>query len=279
MAEPGLVISHLFDRPGPRLRRLANEAPVWSLRNSREPAWLAGREHRRSFHWGLGPVLADFKSEFIRQGLDRFLAERRVENFSFDLGPAARRHLSILPLSTPLGPSAIRRLTESALNLIRRHYSGPLAAENYNFYSTGLYRHITEPGFIRDYLAEFDLGLVLDLAHGAVTAHNTERTPENYFADLPLERVSEIHVSRPWLPPSSTLPAADAHQAPAEREWGWLKGLINCGRLPGGVAVFVEYYGDLGKLIKAQSYLNGLLPEGNRPIRPQPGYCPAGQLY
>ena len=264
MIEPGLVISHLFSRPGPRLEKLAEGAPLWSLRNSAAPAWLAGRDHRRSFHWGLGPVLADFKRNFIAQGLDRFLAERRVESFTFDLGPAARRHLSILPLSTPLGPSAIRRLTDSALTLVRRHYSGPLAAENYNYYPTGLYRHVTEPGFIRDYLDEFDLGLVLDLAHGAVTAHNLGLSPEDYFNALPLERVLEVHISRPWLPPAPGLPAADAHQPPGPREWGWLRNLLAGGRLSEGLAVFVEYYGDLGKLIKAQTYLSVLLSGGAR---------------
>lgn len=263
MAEPGLVISHLFEGPGPRARRLAEAAEIWSLRNPAEPGWLAGRAGRRIFHWGLGPVLADFQREFTRQGLPELLAGGRVELFSFDLGPAARRHSGPLPLSAPLSAGAILRHSERALKFIRRHYQGPLAAENYNYYPTGLYGHITEPAFIRDYLAEFDLGLTLDLAHGAVSAHNQGRDPAGYFEELPLERVVELHVSAPWLPPRrSGLWAADAHRAPGEREWGWLDKLLKSGRISDSTPVFIEYYRDLGKLEIAQARLAELIGRG-----------------
>ena|GEM_PF-1560559 len=261
-AEVGLVISHLFERPGPRARRLVEAAGLWSLRNPVEPDWLAGRERRRIFHWGLGPVLADFQREFIRQGLPRLLAEGRVELFSFDLGPAARSHSGLLPMSAPLGPEAIRRHSERALRLIRRHYQGPLAVENYNYYPTGLYGHITEPAFIRDYLKEFGLGLALDLAHGAVTAHNQGRDPEDYFEELPLEKVVELHISAPWLPRPSGLWAVDAHRVPGEREWGWLLKLLKSGRISPSTPVFIEYYRDLGKLGRAQARLIELIGRG-----------------
>lgn len=262
MAEPGLVISHLFERPGPRRLRLAGTARVWSLRDPAEPGWLARQEGRRIFHWGLGPVLADFQKEFIRQGLHRHLASGRVELFSFDLGPSARRHCGPLPLSAPLGPEAIRRHSERALKFIRRYFQGPLAVENYNYYPTGLYGHITEPEFIRNYLDEFGLGLVLDLAHGAVSAHNQGRDPEVYFQELPLEKVVELHISRPWLPRSKGLWAVDAHQAPGEREWVWLDNLLKNSRISDSTPVFIEYYRDLGKLEKAQSRLIEIIGRG-----------------
>lgn len=255
MAEVGLVISHLFKRPTALRLLLADAAEVWSLREPVEPSWLAGRGGRRIFHWGLGPVLADFGREFIRQDLPRLLAEGRVELFSFDLGPAARHHSGLLPLSAPLGAEAIRRHSEQALKLIRCHYQGPLAVENYNYYPTGLYGHITEPAFIQNYLEEFGLGLVLDLAHGAVTAHNQGRAPEDYFEDLPLERVVELHISAPWLPSRAGLWAVDAHQVPGEREWIWLDKLLKSGRISDSTPVFIEYYRDLGKLEKAQARL------------------------
>jgi hypothetical protein len=258
-ADLGGVISHLFRSRSPRAARLLEEAGLWSFRRTPEPDWLAGRPGRRLFHWGLGPVTAGFQKAFAAQGLDRYLAERPVELFSFDLGPAARRHQGILPLSRPLGPTALRRHTEAALRFVRRFYRGPLAAENYNFYPTGLYGHITEPAFIRRYLEEFGLGLALDLAHGAVTAHNLGRRPEDYFAELPLERVMEIHVSRPWLPPVPGVWAADAHALPAAREWAWLAGVLRSGRCPKAAPVFIEYYGDLGRLVRAQADLAALI--------------------
>jgi hypothetical protein len=270
MAEPGLVISHLFHRrPGPRLQRLAAGAAVWSLRALPEPDWLAaGRQ--RMFHWGLGPVLADFQPAFRRQGLDRYLADHPVKLFRFDLGPAAGRHQGLLPLAPPLGPAAIRRRTERGLKFIRRFYQGPLAAENYNFYPTGLYGHITEPAFIRAYLEEFDLGLALDLAHGAVTAYNLGLEPLDYLTALPLERVAEIHLSRPWLPADRRqgLQAVDSHQAPGPREWQWLENILQNSRLPKPVPVFVEYYRDLYKLELAQAELAARLrPQEDLPPR------------
>jgi uncharacterized protein (UPF0276 family) len=208
-------------------------------------------------HWGLGPVLADFQPAFRREGLARYLADRPVELLSFDLGPAARRHQGLLPLGPPLGPTAIRRHTESSIKFIRCFYQGPLAAENYNFYPTGLYGHITEPAFIRAYLEEFDLGLALDLAHGAVTAYHLGVEPLDYLTALPLERVAEIHLSRPWLPGNRGrgLQAVDTHLAPGPREWQWLENILKNSRLPEAVPVFVEYYRDLYKLEQAQTQL------------------------
>ncbi|MDL2227077.1 DUF692 family protein, partial [Deltaproteobacteria bacterium OttesenSCG-928-M10] len=222
MARLGLVISHLFEKSSSRLAGLAAAADIWSFRRLPPPPWLPGLR-RRSFHWGLGTVSADFSKAFIREGLDRSLNEYEVELFSFDLGPSARRHLGILPLSQPLGASAIRRHTEAALKMVRRHYSGPMAAENYNFYPTGLYRQVTDPAFMEKFLAEFGLGLVLDLAHAAVTAHNIGMSLGDYLDALPLEKTMEIHVSSPWLPHIPGLMAVDYHGPPDEREWDWLE--------------------------------------------------------
>ncbi len=279
MAEAGLVISHLLAAPSRAGRRLAEARGPWSLRG-RLPAWLGGLNshglssrglnshglssrglnRRLSFHWGRGPVEADFRPAFRREGLDRLLAEIPVELFSFDLGPAARRRAGPFPCSRPLPAAALRRHTEAALKFIRRHYQGPLAAENYNFYPTGLYGPVTEPDFIRAHLAEFDLGLVLDLAHARVTAHNLGLDPAAYLEALPLERTAEIHLSRPWLPPSSSrLQAADAHDSPGPEEWRFLKNILKNPRLPVGAPVFVEYYGNLSKLVLAQSRLEKLI--------------------
>jgi len=261
MAEAGLIVSHLFREPSSAARALAAKSSLLSLRFTPEPHWLAGSSVRRIFHWGLGPVLSDFKSAFMEQGLDRYLSEHEVQLFSFDLGPSACRHQSILPLSLPLGRTAIFRHTDSAIKFIRRFYQGPLAAENYNYYPTGLYEHITEPDFIRSYLNEFDLGLTLDLAHAAVTAHNSGLSPEDYFQALPLEKIMEVHISRPWLPPRQGIWAVDAHMPPQTREWSWLAGLLKNPEAPKNMPVFVEYYRDLSKLKEAQDTLSSMLAE------------------
>lgn len=266
MAELGLVISHLFAHSTPTLERLVTEARVLSFRQIPEPSWLAWRPVRRILHWGLGPVLADFNKEFVRQGLGRYLSETEVELFSFDLGPAARSHCGLLPLSKTLSPSVIYRQTEACLKFIRRFYSGPLGVENYNYYPTGLYEHVTEPCFIENYLKEFDLGLVLDLAHGAVTAHNLGLRPQDYFNSLPLGKVVELHLSRPWLPSQQEFWAVDSHGLPGQREWDWLKKLLDSQRLSSKVLVFIEYYTRPDKLGDAQKVLATLLNQ----IEPNP---------
>ena len=271
MPEAGLVISHLLASASRRGRRLAEARRLWSLRG-RPPAWLDGLiqgGRRLSFHWGRGPVEADFQPAFKREGLDRLLAEIPVELFSFDLGPGARRRAASFPISRPLSAAAIFRHTEAALKFIRRYYQGPLAAENYNYYSTGLYGLVTEPDFIRAYLEEFGLGLVLDLAHARVTAYNQGLNPAAYLADLALERTMEIHLSRPWLPPpASELSAADAHEAPGPEEWHLLVNILQNPRLPRRAPVFLEYYGNLGKLEQAQNYLDELLANFEPGVKP-----------
>ncbi|UQZ89197.1 hypothetical protein C4J81_08295 [Deltaproteobacteria bacterium Smac51] len=259
MPEAGLVISHLFQNPSPRLLRLAEKAAVWGVRRLPEPDWLAAKPKRRIFHWGLGPVLADFQKSFLSEGLDRYLAESGVELFSFDLGPSARRHLSILPLSPPLGQAAIFRQTAKAVAFIRKFYQGPLAVENYNYYPTGLYEHITEPDFIKSYLDEFGFGLVLDLAHGAVTAHNTGMRPLDYFESLPLSKVAELHISRPFLPAARRLPAVDTHLGPGPREWEWLKALLVKQIMPENTPVFIEFYKNPAGLSRHQAQLTDLV--------------------
>lgn len=258
MARAGLVISHLFRRPTAGLRRLAGSAAAWSLRRLPEEPWLAGTPRRRVFHWGLGPVEADFPKRFVAEGLDRYLAERDVALFSFDLGPAASRHLYSLPLARPLGREAILRRMGKMVALLRRHYQGPLAAENYNFYPSGLYDHVTEPGFVGRCLGELGLGLCLDLAHAAVTAHNLGLGLGDYLAALPLEKTVEVHLSRPYLPGGRLL-AADTHDAPREREWGWLELALGDPRLPRDATVFVEYYQCAGHLPRLQKRLEETL--------------------
>ena len=131
MAKPGLALSHLFAEKSCEADYLAAGCGIWSLRRAEVPRWLAGiGSARRLFHWGLGPVEAQFKSAFLEEKLDVLLSREPIDLFSFDLGPSARFHQQILPSSPPLTPSDNFRQTESALKFIRHYYQGPLAAEN-----------------------------------------------------------------------------------------------------------------------------------------------------
>ncbi|MDR1658338.1 MAG: DUF692 family protein [Deltaproteobacteria bacterium] len=244
-----LPVSHLLTRPTAAALRLVDATEVLEIKYLPVPDWLSS-EAPTVFHWGLGTTEKDFGRLFPPVG--SFLAENKVELFSFDLGPSASRRLGLIPLSAVLSPKEIIETSDRNLDLVRRFYAGPLAAENYNYYPTGLYEHICRPDFIGEFLERLKLGLVLDLAHAAVSAWNLGLEIKKYLAELPLSEVKEIHISRPHLPRDRRALAADAHQCPGAREFEWLKTVLNLlpPELPPPL-VAVEYYGNAAKLLTA----------------------------
>ena len=73
-----------------------------------------------------------------------------------------------------------------------------------------------EPHFFNQFLDEAGLELLLDLAHALISAHNLGWEPEEYLAQMPLQNVTELHLSRAdkiggiW---------EDTHECPGEREF------------------------------------------------------------
>ena len=251
-----LPLSHHFYQPKAWQHKICAQIDTLEIKRLPEPAHLPpGKE--KIFHWGLGPVLSDFKKAFLGEGLGPYLAENDIKLFSFDLGPAASKHLSILPLGPTLSPSVILRRSEKNIKFVRKFYQGPLAVENYNYYPTGLYEHICEPQFIRRYLDEFGLSMVLDLAHAAISAFNRQIDIYQYFSSLPLEKVCEIHLSRPYFPPNKRFPATDQHEAPQAEQWAWLDFILQDKRLQKNPAVVIEYYKNFAKLCRCYETLLG----------------------
>jgi uncharacterized protein (UPF0276 family) len=238
----GLPVSHLFDRSNPDVAGLLELAEVLEVKNPSPPAWLPPLP--KVFHWGYGIAEDDFKDHF--PPVARYLEGASPSLFSCDLGPSARRHEGILPTSPVMGRRALLERSRANMELLRTAYAGPVALENYNFYPTGLYNRVCDPDFIAEFLDRFGAGLVLDLAHAAISAVNMGLGVEQYLDRLPLERTVEIHVSRPYLPECPGRLGVDTHEAPGEREWGWLSFVTD--RLRGTGArplVLIEYYKDL----------------------------------
>jgi uncharacterized protein (UPF0276 family) len=249
LIEVALPISHLIEADADLAAEFFVKADWAEYKFPRRVDLPSGL--RRTFHWGKGLIEADFP-EAVAPLFD-FLAEQKVEIFSFDLGPACERAQFVLPLSETLGEENILHRAEERLSFIRRQFSGTVAVENYNYYPTGLYEHICEPEFIGRFLAEFDLGFVLDLAHAAVTAANLGWDPRGYLAELPLDRVVEVHLSRPFFHPAM---AVDAHLAPESEDFALLDDLL--ARLPEGdqpPLVAVEYFGEAEGLRRAYQQL------------------------
>ncbi|MEW6263512.1 MAG: DUF692 family multinuclear iron-containing protein [Thermodesulfobacteriota bacterium] len=238
-----LPISHLLEQDSPPVRKILAQADVLELRRPILPEFIPAKP--RVFHSGLGLVQEEFLSSFRKEGLDRFLDEAGIKMFSFDLGPSCRRNQYILPLSRTLALSEIKSEMARSLEAIRKSYQGQLAAENYNYYPSGLYEHICRPDVIAHLLEFFDLKLVLDLAHATITAANLNLNLKDYLAELPLDQTVEIHLSRPYLHPRI---AVDAHAGPGADDYRLLGYVLDHLPHPEEVLVAIEYYRDLKRL-------------------------------
>ena len=257
MVKITLPVSHHFQEAALPETRLLDLADVLEFRKTKAPSGLPDKP--AVFHWNRGLVQEDFRPAFLNENLPEFLTAIRAELFSFDLGPACRKNQHVLPMSATLDLDEIKKEFARSLDLVRKHYSGPLAAENYNYYPTGLYEQICRPDFIAASLEEFSLGLVLDLAHAWVSAVNLGLAVEDYISELPLDKVREIHLSRPFLHPRL---AVDAHQAPEAEDFDLLALTLKRLPDPDGVLIVLEYYDSLPRLEQAYLELESLIKSG-----------------
>ncbi|MDR2140601.1 MAG: DUF692 family protein [Deltaproteobacteria bacterium] len=250
----GLPVGEFLARPTPELRKLAQMAEILEIKSFPEPAWLPAKKPR-VFHWGYGLVEAEFGEQFPALGpkLVDCLA------FSCDLGPAASRRQGIIPMAKILGPGELERRIGQSLELTRKHYSGPIGAENYNYYPTGLYERICRPDYLGRLLEKFDLFLVLDLAHAQVSAHNLKTPIRDYLSQFPLGRVAEIHLSRPYLPAQKGAWAVDAHWVPEKPQWNLLQWVLKKIPAQGPALVVVECYHSPQVVLAAYENLKTLL--------------------
>jgi uncharacterized protein (UPF0276 family) len=241
----GLPVSHLFDRSNPLVLDILSVAEVLEVKNPSPPSWLP--KLPKVFHWGYGICEDDFKKQFRPVG--KYLEDTKPSLFSCDLGPSARKHEGVFPISPIMGRKAMFERAKINMELLRSYYDGPVAFENYNFYPTGLYDKVCDPVFMGEFLEKFDVGLVLDLAHAAISAVNMGFEVTDYLEKLPLDKVLEIHVSRPYLPQVRGRLGVDTHERPEDREWYWLSFVMEkLSRLGVAPLVLIEYYKDLGLL-------------------------------
>ncbi|MDR2386517.1 MAG: DUF692 family protein [Deltaproteobacteria bacterium] len=249
-----IPISHLFEEKNPNTEKILELSDTLEIKSLPEPAWLP-KKKKRIFHSNLGLVEAAFKKTFDETL--PYLLENKIALFSCDLGPAAEGYFKMLPITPVLSRREIQKKMAESLSHLRKNFKGSLAVENYNYFPTGLYSHICEPEFISSTLDKFDLGLVLDLAHALISAHNLHMDIYDYLKALPLERVKEIHLSRPLIPDDPNDLASDAHDPPGQREYQLLNLLIEkllpkTGWPP--IYFVVEYYKSLDHLYEIMSW-------------------------
>jgi uncharacterized protein (UPF0276 family) len=129
-----------------------------------------------------------------------------------------------------------------------------IAVENNNYFPTEAYETVTDGDFLTELTERTGCGLLLDLAHAMITAHNTGRRLEEYTATLPLARTVQIHVCEPGLRPGTV--ATDAHHCPGQDMDGRVAAFART--LPVWY-VTVEYYKDAELLIDSLLRYKGLL--------------------
>lgn len=235
------------------------EAPGWSL----EDALAADGIRRRVLLHNLDLDVSMADPAYIDDGWGERAnaAIRRAGTpwFSLHLGFASERvrfagHM--LPVSEPLGRDQLLARTIDSVRRAKRYLGLPLLLENLDYCPEGAYEHICDPAFISEVLAETDCGLLLDIGHLLVTASWLEWEPEAMLAQLPLERVVEVHLSGPRPLAGNTKRLDDVHDVVGEREVRLLRTVLEQAQPK---AVVLEYRRDAESLREQLAMLGGVI--------------------
>jgi len=92
-----------------------------------------------------------------------------------------------------------------------------IAIENNNYYKTEAYDFITDPEFITMVVEQNDINFLFDIAHARVSAFYQGVSFENYTSRLPLDRLIQIHISRPGYNENGEI--FDKHELPRDEEF------------------------------------------------------------
>lgn len=129
----------------------------------------------------------------------------------------------------------------------------PILIENLDYNPTQAYEYVCEPAFIQEVLAETDTWLLFDLAHARVTAQAFGVPVEDYIAQLPLEKVRQIHLNRPGWRNGRLV---DAHLALEADDYQLLEQILSrCQPL----SVTLEYNHDPENILSQIKHLREIL--------------------
>jgi len=186
-----LPISHLINSenylkvPGVRALEFKKKQPVFDY-----PGPLF-------FHSGKGIMDEDFIVFF--DDLLPYLNENTFKHFSFDLGPATQKvsmkDYYYVAEDKVLTAEELLHISRDRLSYVKNLFKGIVALENLNYFPTTAYSHVCDPGFFAKVVRENDVYCILDIAHAMISAHNLGIDWQDYFMQMPLERVKEIHLS------------------------------------------------------------------------------------
>lgn len=166
----------------------------------------------------------DFRSKVQSSALCLALQSGKYEAFACDIGPncPTKREYSksgfprAMPAGQPVPDDVYLARAVENVRWLRGHFDGYVHVENLNYFPTGGYERVCEPDFIRRVTEAAEVGLLLDLAHAIISAEHLGYVDTlAYVEGLPLDRVREIHLSRPGKLAGIL---EDLHEVPGEGE-------------------------------------------------------------
>jgi uncharacterized protein (UPF0276 family) len=147
--------------------------------------------------------LAELKSEVLRLATpwhsDHLCFSSSGQTFLHDL----------LPLK--FAQENVERVAERARR-VQGELGVPFALENISYYAHPGRREMPEAEFVASVLSRADVGLLLDVNNAFVNARNHAEDARDFLAQMPLERVLEIHVAGHSASESGLI--IDTHGAP-----------------------------------------------------------------
>ncbi len=127
---------------------------------------------------------------------------------------AGRRALhDLFPL--PFCEASLRRVSERARE-VQDRLGLPFALENISYYATPVEPGMSEAEFVARTIEAAGVGLLLDVNNVFVNAQNHGADPLDFLRQMPLERVSEIHVAGHAAPRDGLV--LDTHSTPVSSE-------------------------------------------------------------
>lgn len=212
----------------------------------------------------LNLAACDFIDQLQCSGFASALRSGKFVTFSCDLGPVCSSYVvqltaSGFPRYMPRGgmptDERIGEICRQNIDHMRAFYQGDIEVENLNYFATGAYERACEPEWICELVEGCGVGLALDLGHAIISAQNLDWNLHCYLDSLPLERISQIHLSRPCHV-NGVL--EDAHESPSECEYELVDFILARTR-PNYLAV--EYYKDGRQLLEVYRTLSALAKE------------------
>ena len=202
--------------------------------------WVAASDFQNKMQES-GYLDALVTGEYISFACDIGLNCNRTKGFSENGFPRA------FPQSKPMPDSEYFSCAVDNVNWLRGRFSGTIKLENNNYFPTGAYERICEPGFIYQLIEETGVELLLDIGHTIVSAHYLQyKDVMSYINALPLNKVSEIQLSRAGFLNGIF---EDLHEVPGEREFAILDEILKDRYQIDYITV--EYYRDPDKLYTA----------------------------